>query len=455
MDSKKPPRWWQFLVRLIRFNFWVIGVAIIFTLGVLSNNWLDSAESTYESLRIFNQVLRIVETKYVEAVDCQELIYGAIRGMLSSLDPHSSFMPPDIYKEMNDDTSGNFGGIGIEIAIINDILSVVSAIEGTPAFQAGVRPNDLIVKIDDSPTQGLNLLDAVKKIRGPIGSTIKLTILRKNSKTPMEISLIRSNIRVVSIKDRLIEPGLGYIKITQFQANTSSDLDAALNRLQTDTTPLRGLVLDLRNNPGGLLDQAVDVSDRFLTKGIIVQIKGRDKSQNNQKVAHEAGTIPNIPMVVLIDEGSASAAEIVAGALQDQRRAIIMGTQSFGKGSVQTIIPMGDGSGLRLTTAKYYTPKGRDIQEIGITPDIVVDPAQIIPPQNEPNEYVGLFREKDLKGHLKNDSSTNQPPKDTENPESEENSTGPVDRAHPDNDTQLKRAVELLKSWDIIKGSAD
>ncbi|MFA5516523.1 MAG: S41 family peptidase [Desulfuromonadales bacterium] len=398
------------------------------------------AKTQYENLQLFTDVLSIVRKSYVEEVDMNKLIYGAINGMLASLDPHSSFLPPDMYKEMRIDTSGEFGGLGIEITVKDGILTIVSPIEDTPAYEAGMKEGDQILKIEDKFTKDMGIMDAVKLMRGPKGSRIRLTIMRDSFEKPREFSLEREIIKVKSIKARTLVDGFAYVRVAQFQERTAEDLHAALARLHKENGgELRGLVLDLRNDPGGLLDQAVRVADTFLEKGLIVYTKGREDGSQMEFSAHPDGTEPDYPIVALINGGSASAAEIVAGALQDHRRAVIMGTQSFGKGSVQTIMPLSDSSGLRLTTARYYTPNGTSIQAQGITPDIVVRSMEL----KEPEEGAH-FREIDLRNHFEPQSR----PEPSKSPEVEEQfRLGEEDSG----DYQLLRALDLLKGWQILK----
>ncbi|MFZ3208047.1 MAG: S41 family peptidase, partial [Geobacteraceae bacterium] len=365
----------------------------------------------YESIELFTDVLAIVKKSYVEEVDTKKLIYGAINGMLASLDPHSSFMPPETYKEMKVDTKGVFGGLGIEISIKDGVLIVISPIEDTPAFKAGIKAGDLILKIDGKFTKDLSIMDAVKRMRGAKGTKVTLTIMREGFEKPKEFPLIRDVIQVKSVKFKTLDEGFGYLRIAQFQEKTDDDLLKAFATLKEENGGnLRGLVLDLRNDPGGLLDQAVKVSDHFLEENqLIVYTEGREKDSKMRFTARGGAKEPNYPVVVLINSGSASAAEIVAGALQDNKRAVIMGVQSFGKGSVQTIIPLSDNSGLRLTTARYFTPSGRSIQAKGITPDIVVESIEL--PKTEKKETMHI-REKDLENHF--ETTGKEPPKEKE-----------------------------------------
>jgi carboxyl-terminal processing protease len=400
--------------------------------------------STYKSLKTFSEVLDMVEKNYVEPVETDKLIQGAINGMIKSLDPHSSFMTAEMYKELEVDTRGSFGGIGIEITILKDVLTVVSPIEETPAYNAGVKSGDQIIKIDGKSTKDITIQEAVSKLRGPKDTKVTITIMREGLAKPKDIEITRSTIKIRSIKSKVYDDHIGYIRISSFQERTGDDLKKALQEIEAKARPLKGIVLDMRNNPGGLLNQSVEVSDAFLKSGIIVSTRGRSKSMESKATAKDDGDEPTCPMVALVNEGTASAAEIVSGALQDNGRAVILGTQTFGKGSVQTVIPLEDGAALKLTTAKYYTPKGRSIQAEGITPDIVVK--QIRPPEEKTEEKANadnqMLREKDLKGHIKspteNEVKVDDAKKETDN---------------LDKDTQLKNAIDILKSWDILKKS--
>ncbi|GKT07920.1 S41 family peptidase [Desulforhabdus sp. TSK] len=399
----------------------------------------------YQYLKLFSDVLNIVQDNYVEKADSKKLIYGAVTGMLRELDPHSSFLKPEDYKELQIETKGKFGGLGIEISIRDGVLTVVSPLEDTPADKAGIQANDQIVKIDDQPTQDMSLMDAVQKMRGPKGTKVKLTIIRKGERKPLEFELVRDIIAIQSIKYRTLDTGYGYVRISSFQSGTSTDLRKALDALEEQNHPLNGLVLDLRNDPGGLLDQAVEVSDEFLDKGLIVYTGGRLESQKMRFEAHKNSKPRDYPIVVLVNSGSASASEIVAGALQDHKRALVLGEPTFGKGSVQTVIPLNDGSALRLTTSLYYTPSGRSIQAKGIEPDILVK-RELPPKEDEDNtEEMRRIREKDLPRHMEN--------KKTENPESEVNSMQAETQKMLAQDNQLRRALDLLKGYKIMNQS--
>src|SRR5882762_5406348 len=351
--------------------------------GSVASKSTDSS-ATYEQLKLFTEVISIVQNQYVDEVPPKELIYGAIKGTLRGLDPHSSFLDPDSYKEMQVETSGSFGGLGIEITLRDDVLTVVSPIEGTPAYRAGLQTGDRIVKIDGLVTKDMQLPDAVKRMRGKPGTKVTITVVREGWTEPKDFEIAREQIRVQSVRAHDLGGGIAYLKLRQFQEQSPGDMSAALDK--ANKAGMKALVLDLRNNPGGLLTAAVEVTEEFIDDGkLVVYTEGRVRNQNMRFSAHAKKSYPNLPMVVLVNQGSASASEIVAGALQDWGRAIVVGNQTFGKGSVQTIIPLSDGSGLRLTTAKYFTPKGRSIHGKGITPDIVVEiPKEKDPPKERP-----------------------------------------------------------------------
>jgi len=353
----------------------VIGsLLVVLTLslgGTVASKGSDTG-ATYEQLRLFTEVLSIVQNQYVDEVPPKDLVYSAIKGTLRGLDPHSSFLDPESYREMQVETSGSFGGLGIEITLRDDVLTVVSPIDGTPAHRAGIQAGDRIVKIDGLATKDMQLSDAVKKMRGKPATKVTISIVREGWSEPKDFEIQREQIRVHSVRTQDLGGGIGYVKLRQFQEQTAHDLDQALEKFAKDGS--KAFVLDLRNNPGGLLTSAVEVTEKFVEDGkLVVYTEGRVRNQNMRFSAHAKKAYNAIPMVVLVNQGSASASEIVAGALQDYGRAIVVGTQTFGKGSVQTIIPLSDGSGLRLTTAKYFTPKGRSIHGKGITPDIMVE----------------------------------------------------------------------------------
>ena len=414
---------------------------------------------TYNKLKIFSEVLSLIESNYVESVGSDALINGAIRGMVKALDPHTSYLPPVSYKEMQVETTGKFGGLGIEISIRDGVLTVISPIEETPAFEVGIKAGDKIIKIEEESTLDMTLQDAVSLLRGETGSPVTITIFRDSFKAPKEFTIVRAIIKVRSVVHKLYKKDIGYIKIRSFSKNTSVDLDKALAELEKKE--ISKLILDLRNNPGGLLNQAVEVTDRFLNReNLIVYTKGRSDEQNMRFTSHDKVAGVSYPLIILVNSGSASASEIVAGALQDLNRAIILGTPTFGKGSVQTIIPLSDGSALRLTTARYYTPSGRVIQENGIEPDIIIE--RKIPEEleeddeKEPEEKTRLrrfLREKDLKKHLKGKSSIGDV-KEENNEESTIKKEETEETAINEDlvkDNQLQHAVSLLSGWEVMK----
>ena len=420
----------------------------LFVGGLLFFNGNDAkveadTEDVYKNIEIFTEVLRQVENSYVEPQDSQKLIYGAIKGMVQSLDPHSSFMTKEEYKELMTETKGSFSGIGIEITIKDKILTVVSPIEGTPAYKAGMKAGDKIIKVEGESTQDMGIMEAVKKIRGPEGSKVNLTIVREGMDKPLELSITRGVIPLKSVRYYVLSPGIGYIRISNFQSNTSNDLSSALEILDKDGM-LKGLIIDLRNNPGGLLSQAIEVSEQFLDSGVIVSTKGRESSHNITATAHKNKKDSEYPIIVLVNGGSASAAEIVAGALQDNKKAIILGSRTFGKGSVQSIFPLSDGSGLRLTTARYYTPSGKSIQSSGITPDIEM--SFVVTEEKAKKKSPRFIREEDLKGHILLEEG-NAKKTDEKKPKEEKNQK--VKRLL-ERDNQVRQALQLLKSWTIF-----
>lgn len=445
-----PLRWkWVLIVGVIAACW-----AVVPSMG--PTPWAES-EETYQGLKLFSDVIELIEKNYVDPVDSKDLIEKAINGMVNSLDPHSSFLPPEAFKELQVDTRGEFGGIGIVISLEKGMLTVISPIEGTPAHKAGIKAGDQIIKINDESTKDMALWEAVKRMRGPKKTTIRITILREGEGEPKEYTLIRDIIPIESVKHKVLTTGYGYVRITNFNENTTRDLTAALQELESGTDGFKGLVVDLRDNPGGLLNQAIEVADVFLEEGVVVSIKGRDKKHNRTYNAHPDKVKRKYPIVVLINEGSASASEIVAGALQDHKKAVIMGTASFGKGSVQTVEALRDGYGLKYTIARYYTPSGKSIQAQGIVPDIEVKP-MILAEKEKSKTASGLFREKDLKNHLEavpgkeEDESTS--PEDT-GPESKRPDSrsrfGPLDIEMLKKDYQVRRALETLISFEIFK----
>ena len=414
-------------------------------IGRLSIGSVSAEGEGYENLKVFTEVLSIIKRSYVEEVKTKDLIYGAIKGMLSSLDPHSGFMPPEMYKELQVETRGEFGGLGIQIGIKDRVLTVIAPIEDTPAYKAGILAGDKIIKINGALTKDMGINDAVSKMRGPKGTSVVITIIREGWKEAKDFTIVRDVIKVKSVKSKIIEEKMGYVKVNQFQERTASDLDAALSKLAQEG--ITSLILDVRNNPGGLLSSAVEVSGQFLPPGkMVVFIKGRvgDKTEYrtegetpSDSAKEKTKLFSTIPMIVLVNQGSASASEIVAGALKDWNRAVILGTQTFGKGSVQSVIPLSDGSGLRITTARYYTPKGISIQSTGIAPDIVVK----VETKGNGKEHP-VVREKDLERHLKNDQKEEKP--------KEPEDTVPLEISEKD-DIQLQRAIDLLKTWKVFK----
>ncbi len=425
--------------------------------------WQDLAadnEETYKGLKIFSDVLDIVKRNYVEEVSDRELIEKAIQGMVQSLDPHSSFLPPEALEELQVDTQGEFGGIGIEITMQEGVLTVISPIEGTPASRAGIQAGDRIVKVDGELTKDMMLWEAVKKMRGPKGTAVVITVLREETPEPIDVELVRDIIPIESVRSAMIRDGFGYVWVTNFRENTTQELTAALTQLESGNTPLKGLILDLRFNPGGLLSQSVEVADLFLEEGAIVSMKGRNSRNEKVFKAGPDEVKRTYPIVVLINNGSASASEIVAGALQDRKRALILGTTSFGKGSVQNVESIRDGYGLKLTIARYYTPSGRSIQAQGIVPDIVV-PQQAVEKKAVDAGKRLVIKEKDLKNHLLPDedsgASEEQAPPEV-SPDMKQSGVsrhGPLDPERLKNDWQITRALEILVGYDIFKGVND
>lgn len=352
----------------------VAGKALLTLLIIALPLWAQEDSATYRGLANFTRILDLIERNYVTDVDAEKLSVGAIEGMLKTLDPYSIYLSPDRFKEFEEGTTGEFGGVGMEITSKNGVLTVIAPIEDTPASRAGIKSGDMIINIEGETARDMGVYEAVKRLRGPKGSKVTITVQAAKDSQLRDIELTRSVIRVNSVKSELKQPGIGYIKITHFQDKTNVYMGRALRKLELESGgKLKGLVLDLRNNPGGLLNQAVDITDRFIDEGLIVSVKGRANDQNMDYYATKNGDMFGFPIVVLVNEGSASASEVVAEALQDQKRATILGTKSFGKGSVQTIIRLEDGSGLKLTTARFYAPSGRSINEVGVTPDVIVE----------------------------------------------------------------------------------
>ena len=398
----------------------------------------DKGRLPLDELRAFTEVMQRIKSAYVEPIDDKTLLENAIKGMLDNLDPHSAYLKPDDFKNLEESTSGEFGGLGIEVGSEDGLIKVITPIDGTPAQKAGVKAGDMIIKLDDAPIRGLGLKKSVEMMRGKPGEPIKLTIIREGASQPLEIKVIRDIIRVDSVRHRLLEDNYGYIRISQFQVDTGREVLSALESMRKEQK-INGIVLDLRNNPGGVLQAAVDVSDVFLDDGLIVYTKGRIPNSDMSYSADKSDPSKGIPLVVLINGGSASASEIVAGALQDHRRGIIVGTKSFGKGSVQTVLPLSTDNerGLKLTTALYYTPSGRSIQAEGIMPDINVDTANVTRTRERQD-----YRESDLRGHL--DNSTK--PSDRRE-QGQKDTPPPLDVS----DYQLNQALNILKSLHLSR----
>jgi carboxyl-terminal processing protease len=427
----------------MRYKFLPLVVAVSFAFLAVPAGAAEkekkSDEDTYQLLNLFGDVFERVRAGYVEKVDDEKMIEAAITGMLSSLDPHSSYLNPKNFKDMQVQTRGKFGGLGIEVTMENGLIRVVSPIDDTPAQRAGIEPGDVITHLDGQPVLGLTLSQAVEKMRGAVGTDLKVTI-RRVGKDPFDVSITRAVIPIRTVRHR-IERDVAYVRISSFSQPTIGGLNKAMKEMTDELgDKMKGVILDLRNNPGGLLDQAVAVSDAFLDKGEIVSTRSRHSGQGQRFNAREGDLAKGKPMVVLINGGSASASEIVAGALQDHRRAIIMGTKSFGKGSVQTIIPLPQHGAMRLTTARYYTPSGRSIQAVGIEPDIVVEQARL-----EAIDTPAGRREADLRGALRNENEGADQDKSGEPAATDGEDEAGSDKAAPPKDYQLERAVDLLR----------
>jgi carboxyl-terminal processing protease len=457
---------------VIKRNRWAITLAIFVIASFLGLGSVAVRRAqalpndTYQELETFANVLAIVQKNYVEPVTTKRLIDGAITGMLSSLDPHSAYLTPELYRDLEVETRGSFGGLGIEITIKNGILTVMSPIDDTPAYRAGIKSGDQIIKIDNDFTKDMTLNEAVKRMRGPKGSKIKLTIHRQNVPELFTVAIARDVIKIPSVKAKKLDDGFDYVRVSTFQENTDEAVQKALDDFEKEHQGhIKGLVLDLRDDPGGLLQQAVKVSDEFLDGGMIVYTLGRREDQEQKFFSHKKTDFDDYPLVVLVNGGTASASEIVAGALQDQRRAVVVGTQTFGKGSVQTILPLDDHSALRLTTARYFTPNGRSIQAVGITPDVDVEPpkptlASLEVPGAEVDENPEIH-ESDLPHHFQN----GQTHKDGEGaaapaPQSSPSASKPADKStktqkaekeEKEKDVQLEKAIDILKHWNSFK----
>lgn len=464
MRVEEKPRWTGGLL-IICLTLFVISATYVY--GELSSK----RDEAYEGLKLFSDVIAEVEKNYVEPVDTKKLIQKAIEGMVQSLDPHSSFLPPEAYGDLQVETKGEFGGIGIVISKRDNFLTVVAPIEGTPAYKAGIQAQDIITRINGESTKDMHLWEAVKQMRGEPGTKVEISIYRKDAKDTLDFTLIRAVIPLDSVRSLTLKPGYGYLWITNFRENTADEVRKALNQLDTGEAPLKGLILDLRDNPGGLLDQAIKVADIFLDSGTIVTIRGRDDVQLEEYSARPEKLVNQYPIVLLINGGSASASEIVAGALQDNHRALVLGTTSFGKGSVQTVRPLRDGFALKYTIARYYTPIGRSIQAEGIVPDLVVK-RRILDEEAADGLDGVLVKEEDLKNHLMpfkdNDLSDSSQEKKTEDkdrdaaPEAEQlmrlrdslYEHGDRNPAMLLRDSQINRAYEILKGYEIFQGLA-
>jgi carboxyl-terminal processing protease len=418
------------------------------------------AEERYSELQNFTKVLNLVQQYYVEEVDTKKLIYGAVKGMLRELDPHTNFMPPEMFKDFENETSGEFSGLGIELSIQSGILTVISPIEDTPAWNAGVKPGDKIIAINGNSTKGLSLVEASQLMKGKNGAKVVLKIVRESEEEPRDISVTRAVIKIHSVKYTDLGDGYAYTKITSFIENTAKELEKALEQHKDKNKKIEGLVIDLRRNPGGLLDQAIRISDLFIKDGVIVSTIGRDKKSKEVTYATKKAQYTNFPIIVLVNEYSASASEIVSGALQDNKRALIMGQRTFGKGSVQSVVKLGDGSGLKLTVARYYTPSGISIQAEGITPDIEIEDV-------DPDAFAKAVikqkgsREKDIQGHLKGDREKTAVKKEASQSESalawwkdvgskKEETLSPREKLFK-SDYQAYQAYSYLKAWKTLQ----
>ena len=451
MISKNTRHVKLWLLMVTAVVFWTVGNGFYRDLSAKS-------EEAYEELKVFSDVIELIEREYVDEVDTKELIQKAIQGMVHSLDPHSSLLPLDDFQDLQIDTKGKFTGIGIHITMQDGFVTVISPIEDTPAHQAGILARDRIIKVDGKPTKDLR--EAVSMMRGPKGTKVVVTILREGLKKPLEFELVRDVIPIHSVKSLILKPGYGYIRLSNFTGTTTNEMLKALEEME-NAEPLKGLVMDLRNNGGGLLNQSIKVADLFLDEGAILSIKGRNNKNTKVFNATPSRVKRNYPLVVLINGGSASASEIVAGALQDHKRALILGTTSFGKGSVQTVETLRDGSGLKLTIARYYTPNDRSIQAKGIQPDIYLKHRRLDPSEISHREE-GLLKEKDLENHLEAEPTKNQST-DDDSKEGKEKSEkksrmreaelriGPLTLEALESDNQVVRALEMLEGYSIFK----
>ncbi|HYA85688.1 MAG TPA: S41 family peptidase [Nitrospirota bacterium] len=430
------------MIRINKKKFLIAAVVILLAGVLIGQQMVQAKPDTYEDLKAFTQAMELIKRNYVEVPDTKDLIQGAIRGMVSNLDPHSSYMNEKQFKEMSMDIRGEFTGVGIQIGVKNQQLTIIAPIEDTPGYRAGLAAGDKIMKINDEWTKDMTIEQAVDTMRGPKGTSVRLLIYREGWDKPKEYKIVRDVIKVVSVKSRMLDNNIGYVKIIQFQGQTTDELEKSLKNLESKG--MKKLVIDLRNDPGGLLDASVDVSSKFMPKDkLVVYLQGRQANDRKDFLTTGSDISRTYPIVVLVNTGSASASEIVAGALQDSKRALIVGTQTFGKGSVQTVFPLESGGGLRLTTAKYYTPSGRSIQNVGITPDVEVKlPTIKEAKEGEPVHVV--VREKDLEHHLKNDTVKEDKKKIVPQPESEEDFTMETVPKDDKDDVQLQKAIAIL-----------
>ncbi len=422
------------------FSLGVAWTVFISASGLAFADKIEGSDVPYDELRTFTEVFGRIQKDYVEPVTDKKMLEDAIRGMLSGLDPHSTYLDQDQYQELRVGTTGQFGGLGIEVGMEDGFIKVISPIDDTPAQRAGIKSGDLVIRIDEKPVKGLGLGEAVKLMRGEVGSAIILTVVREGEEQPLNIKVVRDIIKITSVKSRTLEKGYGYIRISSFQSRTTESVQQAINKLESENgNSLKGLVLDLRNNPGGVLNAAVGVSDAFLKSGLIVYTEGRIDDSQLKFNATPKDELDDAPMVVLINAGSASASEIVAGALQDHKRAIIMGEKSFGKGSVQTILPTSNGGAVKLTTARYYTPSGRSIQAEGITPDISLSRVRL---QELDKSNFTPIKESDLSNHLTNGTKSSSP----QNADNGSRSDESLNQDYP-----LSEALNVLKGISILK----
>ncbi|MDT8404427.1 S41 family peptidase [Sulfuriflexus sp.] len=425
----------------------MLGVSLAIGRSGLAERNVGNGPLPLDDLRVFTEVFEKIKNDYVEDRSDKELIESAISGMLSNLDPHSAYLNEDAFKELQVGTTGRFGGLGIEISMEDGFVKVVTPIDDTPAQRAGMQPGDLIIRLDDQSVKGMSLTEAVKIMRGDVGTSIELTVVREGAEKPLTFNITRDIIRVKSVKFRTLEDGFGYVRISQFQSHTVDNLADAISSLKDENENLKGIVLDLRNNPGGVLNAAVGVSDAFIDKGMIVYTEGRTGDSDTKFYASNGDLMQGAPIVVLINGGSASASEIVAGALQDHQRAVIMGTESFGKGSVQTILPMNNGTAVKLTTARYFTPNGRSIQAEGIVPDIKTERLRV---SNADESVLKGIKEADLSGHLSNGNGKKEKTKKGKDSKKADKAEKEEKKSLVSEDYQLYEALNLLKGMNIM-----